>query len=330
MREALERVVGQCLTAGLADAGHVVVDGSHAQADASPSRSVDGPEDLPGHGVGRAIRDDLSDLGHTAPDLDGVRRSRPKRLSATGPAAALSRKHGRAVRAYGPNAMRGPGSGIVLDVQAAPERHADEPKAARQRIGRLERRPDARPDVLADDQACDSGPFVAWLEGRGIRAHVRIPDRSAQTGGMMERSAFVYEAGRDRYMYPNSKPLERVELRNGVIRYRARKDDCGRCPLKPGCTGGRFRTLSRSIHEAVRERVRAREGTAAFVRSQGLRWRVEHLFGTIKHSDGLRRLRLRGLRGADEQFLLAATARNLKRMVRLIGQTPLDRQAPVR
>ena len=84
-----------------------------------------------------------------------------------------------------------------------------------------------------------------------------------------------------------------------------------------------FRTLSRSAHEAVRERVRAREGTKAFERSMKLRKRVQRLFGTIKHNDGLRRLRLRGLRGADEQFLLAATARNLKRMVRMLGTTPV-------
>ena len=45
-----------------------------------------------------------------------------------------------------------------------------------------------------------------------------------------------------------------------------------------------------------------------------LRRRIERLFACIKHNDGLHRLRLRGLRGAGEQFLLAVTARNLKHM----------------
>ena len=53
-----------------------------------------------------------------------------------------------------------------------------------------------------------------------------------------------------------------------------------------------------------------------------LRKAVEHLFAHVKHHDGLRRLRLRGLRGADEQFVLAATARNLRRMARWAGLSP--------
>ncbi|MGR3484154.1 MAG: hypothetical protein ACU0BF_02325 [Paracoccaceae bacterium] len=37
----------------------------------------------------------------------------------------------------------------------------------------------------------------------------------------------------------------------------------------------------------------------------------------IKHNGGFRRVRLRGMRGAAEQFLMAALDRNLKRMATL-------------
>ena len=47
--------------------------------------------------------------------------------------------------------------------------------------------------------------------------------------------------------------------------------------------------------------------------------RIERLFACIKPDDGLRRLRLRGLRGAGEQFLLAVAARNLKRMAQMLA-----------
>ncbi|MEA2079548.1 MAG: IS5/IS1182 family transposase, partial [Pseudomonadota bacterium] len=36
----------------------------------------------------------------------------------------------------------------------------------------------------------------------------------------------------------------------------------------------------------------------------------------------LDRLRLRGMSGAHDEFLLAATAQNLRRMTRLLGQPP--------
>ena len=45
---------------------------------------------------------------------------------------------------------------------------------------------------------------------------------------------------------------------------------------------------------------------------------ADRFFACIKHNDGLTRVRLRGRRGADEQFALAATARNLKLMAKLL------------
>ena len=323
MRELFERVVEQCLAAGLASARHVAVDGSHMQADASAVRSVATGSDLPTDDPTRAVREYLADLDDAVPDLEGVRRSKPKRLSATDPAAALSAKHGPARFAYGLNAMLDTGSDIVLDVQAAPERYADEPKAARSMIERFEARHGTRPGVLTGDKGFGSGPFLAWVEDRGIEAHVPIIDRTEQAKDRLPRSAFKYDEEADRYVCPHGKILERTEQRDGIIRYRSRQRDCTACPLKVRCTTGKLRSLTRSVHEVVRERVKAREGSEAFERSMKLRRRIERLFGAIKHNDGLRRLRLRGLRGADEQFLLAATARNLKRMVSLLAPLPV-------
>jgi hypothetical protein len=47
---------------------------------------------------------------------------------------------------------------------------------------------------------------------------------------------------------------------------------------------------------------------------------VEALFAELKNQIGLRRLRLRRLRFVREQFLLAAAAQNLKRLVRFLSQ----------
>ena len=107
--------------------------------------------------------------------------------------------------------------------------------------------------------------------------------------------------------------------RSGLISYYPSRRECGACPIRADCAPSGIRTLQRSIHEPARERAKAREGTDGFVASTKLRRRVERVFACIKHHDDLHRVRLRGLRGADEQFLLATTARNLKRMVRLLA-----------
>ena len=194
----------------------------------------------------------------------------------------------------------------MLEVQAAPERFADEPIAARRMVERLRDRHEATPGVLTGDKAYGSGPFLAWLEEREIEGHVPLIDRRHQTGGMLTQDAFVYDEASDTYTCPQGAVLKRYGSNEDVQRYRASQRDCGECPIKASCTTGKMRALCRSPHEAVRERVRARQGTPAVRRSMRLRKAVEHLFGHVKHHDGLRRLRLRGLRGADEQFVLAA------------------------
>ena len=116
---------------------------------------------------------------------------------------------------------------------------------------------------------------------------------------------------------------------SGTVGYRARARDCKPCLIKAACTRGPCRRISRSVHEAVRERARDRSQTEAFARSLRLRMRVEYLSAAIKHNDGFQRVRLRGLQEAGEQFLIAATARNLKRMLALILPAPVSNAATV-
>jgi IS5 family transposase len=53
-----------------------------------------------------------------------------------------------------------------------------------------------------------------------------------------------------------------------------------------------------------------------------VRYRIEALFGELKQRMRLGRVRLRRLWNVGEQFLLAATAQNLKRLVSFLVQRP--------
>ena len=70
--------------------------------------------------------------------------------------------------------------------------------------------------------------------------------------------------------------------------------------------------------EAARQRARDLRTTPEFAQAQRQRKKVEALFAELKsHSQiGLHRLRLRRLKFVREQFFLAATAQNIKRLVR--------------
>ena len=67
---------------------------------------------------------------------------------------------------------------------------------------------------------------------------------------------------------------------------------------------------------------------AAFLKSRDQRKRVEMRFAHLKIHHGFERMRLRGLSGARDEFLLAATVQNLKTLaLRLLGQPPTRRRA---
>jgi hypothetical protein len=82
------------------------------------------------------------------------------------------------------------------------------------------------------------------------------------------------------------------------------------CPNTP------IRKIARSVHESARDVARDIAKTVAYKQSRKDRKKVEMLFAHLKRILNLGRLRLRGLSGARDEFLLAATAQNLRRMAK--------------
>jgi hypothetical protein len=74
--------------------------------------------------------------------------------------------------------------------------------------------------------------------------------------------------------------------------------------------------------EREREHVRSLAGTPEFKRSLRERRKVEMRFAHLTRNLGLRRLRLRGPTRASDEFLLTATAQNLRRLARTLVATP--------
>ena len=79
-----------------------------------------------------------------------------------------------------------------------------------------------------------------------------------------------------------------------------------------------FRKIARSVHEAARDKARAIAKTEAYAVSCRERKKVEMLFAHLKRILRLGRLRLRGPNGAKDEFLLAATTQNRRKLAKLI------------
>ncbi len=79
-----------------------------------------------------------------------------------------------------------------------------------------------------------------------------------------------------------------------------------------------FRPITREELEDARQVAREIAKTKQYEISMKLRKKVEMLFAHLKRILGLGRLRLQGPYGASDEFLLAATAQNLRKLANMI------------
>ena len=150
-------------------------------------------------------------------------------------------------------------------------------------------------------------------------------DKSERKDGTFSRADFRFDGERNVYVCPQGKLLKttgRVH-KSAHLHYRASMRDCKICPLKQQCCPkDPVRKVMRSIHEEARDVARALAKTKAFEKSRSDRKKVEMLFAHLKRILKLGRLRLRGPYGARDEFLLAATAQNLRKLAKLVWKPP--------
>ena len=192
-------------------------------------------------------------------------------------------------------------------------------------IERTEERFGLKPGRLVGDTAYGAAPMLNWLVEKGIAPHIPIVDKSKRDDGTFSRSDFRYDPTGDVYYCPGGKRLgtSGTVHEGKTLLYRASKLDCDVCPLKPQCCPKEpARKIPRDIHEHARDVARSLTGTEGFEQSRRQRKKIEMRFAHLKRILRLGRLRLRGPRGAQDEFVLAAIAQNLRRLASLVARPP--------
>jgi hypothetical protein len=319
---------------GLVTGKHLSVDGTQVPANAGIKSRVTREAFTEAAQVNRTVREYLEEIaaqnpipetaGSEATLAENILDRLPEKLSTTDPDAAWSGKHGYAVLAYYDHYLIDNESCIVLGVEATPARFSTETAAAKQMITAAKTRFGLQPESLGADKGYGSAEFVDWLWSQGVAPHIPLIDRTKQTQNAFTRDDFTYLPDQDAYQCPEGKLLPYVGLNRPSQQhiYRSSQAQCGPCPAKNQCTSAPMKKIGVSWYETARERARALVDTPAFLHSRRARNKVEALFSELKQRMGLARLKLRRMRQASEQFLLAATAQNLKRMVRFLAKSP--------
>src|SRR5438874_655827 len=328
-RRLFEHVVQTCIAAGLVGGEGFAVDASLIAADANKQRSIPGAEwskECAAKAASRAVREYLATLNDAA--FGAASEVRPKFVSPSDPAAQWTgAMRGPAFFAYSDNYLIDVKFGIIMDVEASRAIRQAEVGAAKTMIERTEQRFDIKPKRLAGDTGYGSGANLNWLVNEAkIAPHIPVIDKSRREDGTFSREDFSFDQEQNVYICPAGKVLTTTgKLFNDgeTLYYRAKTRDCRSCTLKAQCCPKLpMRRIQRSIYEEARDVARALAKTEAFERSRHERKRVEMLFAHLKRILRLGRLRLRGPRGAQFEFTLAAIAQNLRRLAKLVPRPP--------
>ena len=335
-RHVFETVLRRCMAEGLVGGEGFAVDASVIKADANRTRGRPGSEDVNWHDCdrpSRAVREYLAGLEEGNPAEGGgceraaSKSATPKNISLTDPAARwTAAPGGPPFYAYSTNYLIDLDAGIIVDVQATPAHRTQEVDATKVMIDRVQKRFDLKPIRLVGDTAYGTASMLDWMvNDKQIEPHVPVWDKTQRQDATFSSIDFQWTEEANEYRCPEGqalrsdwrqfkKPRAHITQADTII-YRSSQHDCTTCPRKKECCPNTpIRKIARSIYEHARDAARRIAKTDAFQKSMRERKKVEVLFAHLKRILKLRTLRLRGLSGAQDEFVLAATAQNLRRM----------------
>jgi len=161
-------------------------------------------------------------------------------------------------------------------------------------------------------KACDDANIKVYLP--------KCQTSSNQAKGLFGKRDFIYKPETDEYECPAGENaifrFDRQEKGKVIQRYLS--SACPHCSLKPKCTTGVKRRISRCEHEAVLDTVEARI-TQEPERMAARRNTVEHPFGTLKLWMGYTHFQTRTLEHVATEMSLHVLAYNMKRMMNIFG-----------
>ncbi len=179
-------------------------------------------------------------------------------------------------------------------------------------------------EVIADRGYFESEEIRACEEA-GIAVTLPKPQTSNnRVKGRFVKADFRYVIAEDVYICPAGERLKYSfsnEERGLTLRHYW-TNICEACTIKPCCTTGKQRRITRWEHEHVLEAVQQRlDENPEKMRVR--RETSEHPFGTLKSWMGATHFLTKTLKKVSSEMALHVLAYNLKRVMKILGQGPL-------
>ena len=178
--------------------------------------------------------------------------------------------------------------------------------------------------IAIADRGYYEGYEILECEQAGIAALVPKPMTSNNLAdGRFDKRDFVYDEHLDEYRCPAGQTAiyRFTAVEHGKTLHKYWSSACPSCPMKPQCTTGSNRRITRWEHENVLDLVQARlDGAPEAMRLR--RQTVEHVFGTLKAWMGSAHFLTKTLPRVRTEMSLQVLAYNLKRVIKIFGARP--------
>jgi transposase len=319
-----ERIVAQCVEAGLVDGRKIFLDASFIDADASNASVVDTPS------LKRYLNKRYRELEARLTERDAAPTpDRPYRtvnsryVSTTDPEAAIVRQGaGKPKLRYATHRAVDGRSEIITATTVTPgdvnEAHLLVPLVEAHRLTTTR----AADTVVADSKYGTQANFLACAD-RGLRAH--LPDLSAVAARrtaarkLFLETAFRYDPATDTYACPANNSLKRKSVHQArqSVDYAAPPSVCAACALRSQCTTNRAgRTITRHLRQDVLDQMRTQAHAPPAKRDLRMRQHLMERSFARATRYGFDRARWRGLWRVQIQEYLVSTIQNIQVLLR--------------
>jgi len=316
-----ERIICQCVAAGLVDGSKIFMDSSLVQADASNNSIINMNslksqlhrhyhelearlEELPegGKGSGKLNKTHLST---TDPDASLVSKGKVR--------SQLSFKVHRAVDE----------KTEVITATAVTSAAVNEGHLLPGLIDQHTENTASQVEVVVADSQYGTVNNYLECHDRGLKAHISPFHEVRGRKGMFADEAFTYDPQDDVYLCPTGQRLKRARYHQDreTFQYQGKAKICRACALKDQCTGAKTgRTINRHLrHDEVRL---MRERAQSFSSKKDIKTRqhlMERSFARAVRF-GFKRARWRGLWRVQIQEYLTAAIQNIMILVQIVKE----------
>lgn len=325
-RDMFYKIVEQAIEKGLVKGKHLSTDATLIAADAAMSslEPFDPPIDYESYW--NDLNEDESETEKEAKEEESKGSINETHYSKTDADAQVASRWGSKKKlSYSNNILMDNKNRVIVDVEVTTPSNTDEALSSVKMLKRSIFRHKLEVEDIGADSVYSRGEAASGFMETGVKLY--SPERRSSiysTEGIFSQSDFVYKEDEDVFVCPNGQELRRTKgaTVKRAHRYAARKKICENCPIKRQCTRGQYRSLTVHIDREALDWVESLRHTNAYVVSQKMRKRIEHLFGEAKEQMGLRRAQRRGFKNMEEQCLMTAMAQNIKRIIFSTSTSP--------